>query len=158
LTDEPIRFVVVPVGVNAQVVPVMDNLRVCGVVRGPQGIPGTPGGSTVTRTASGVISGHRVVKALAGGAVGYPSISDTTDAGLIEGITTGAADPGADVTVQIAGQMVEPSWNWSLGPVYCADNGVLSQSVPSGAWLRQVAVAVAPDTIIIALQPVFIIV
>jgi len=128
-------------------------LTLLGVVRGPRGQAGAPGGGSVIRRAGGNLSGHRCVKAVSGGAVNYPAIAAPGDAVLLEGITTGAAAAGDDITVQIAGEMTEASWSWSLGPVFCGDAGVLTQAPPSSGWVRQIAVAVGPDTLLINLFP-----
>lgn|GEM_PF-2977809 len=120
---------------------------------GAQGPPGPSGGATFTRTAAIALSGHRVVKTVGSNKVNYASNDQSADALLIEGITTGAADANADIFVQDSGDMVEGSWNWNLGPVFCGTNGTLTQNPPAGVWLRQVAVAIATDTIIVGLQP-----
>lgn len=121
--------------------------------QGPQGVPGTAGASTFTRTAAQALSGHRVVKAVAGNAVNYASADETGDALLIEGITAEAAESGADIILQDSGEMYEGSWSWTLGPIFCGINGQLTQTAPAGAWIRQVATAVDSNRIIVALQP-----
>jgi len=120
---------------------------------GPEGPPGPSGGSAFVRQAAQALSGHRVVRAVANNEVDYASNDQAADAALIEGITTGAAGLGGDIEVQAMGEMIEGSWSWSLGPIYCGLNGQLTQSPPSGAWIRQVAVAVDTDRIVINLQP-----
>ena len=119
---------------------------------GPAGPPGPSGGETISKTALQDISGHRAVKVAAGG-VEYPSIDNAGDGDLLLGITTGAASVGADATVQVAGEMTEPSWSWSLGPVFSADAGVLTQTPPAGAWLRQVGIATGPTTLFVDMRP-----
>lgn len=123
------------------------------VLEGPPGPPGPAAGYTLARQAEIALSGHRVVKARPGGLSNYPDIDAPADAWLIEGVTTGAAAAGDAVSVQAAGELVESTWSWALGPVYCGPSGQLTQTVPHGAWLRQVGTAVAPDTLLINLFP-----
>jgi hypothetical protein len=120
---------------------------------GADGPPGPSGGGTFIRQAEQALSGHRVVKAVANNEVNYASNDQFSDAALIEGITTGAAGSGDDIEVQSSGEMVEDSWSWSLGPIFCGLNGQLTQSPPAGAWIRQVGVAVDTNRIVISLQP-----
>jgi hypothetical protein len=121
--------------------------------QGPQGIPGSSGASTFTRTAAQALSGHRVMKTVGSSSVNYASNDQSADALLVEGITANAASQGDDIVVQDSGEMADGSWNWALGPIYCGANGQLTQSPPAGAWIRQVALAVDTDTIIVGLQP-----
>lgn len=123
---------------------------------GPEGPAGDSGAESFTRTAARALSGHRVVKAVVGGEIDYASNDTIADALIVEGITTGAADEGNDIAIQAAGEMTEGSWAWSLGPVYCGLNGVLTQNPPAGAWIKQVAVAVDTTKIIVGLMPTII--
>lgn len=118
------------------------------------GPAGPAGGSTLTRFAATVISGHRVIKASGDLLASYPDLAQPLDAELILGVSTGAASAGAAVAIQTIDELVEPSWSWSLGPVFCGPAGVLVQAPPFGAaWVRQVGVAVAPDRLLIQLRP-----
>lgn len=117
------------------------------------------GGATstafLTMTAGSDLSGHRVVKADSVGNVVYPNAATLADGQALIGITTGSISNGDDGTVQIAGLMIEPSWTWAPGlPVYCADSGVLTQTPPSGKWVRQIAVAIGATAILISLQTI----
>lgn len=120
-------------------------------VIGPPGRPGADGGTTLDATAARALSGHRVLilKPLAD----YPDLTAPGGGELIAGISTGAAAPGAPVEIQRAGEMIEATWSWTPGPVFAGALGVLTQTPPIGAWLRQVAVAVAPTRILIDLRP-----
>lgn len=121
--------------------------------RGPDGPQGPPGGTTFTRVAAQALSGQRVVKAVAGGYADYASADEDTDALLIEGITTGAASSGDEVTIQNTGELTEESWSWSLGPVFCGLNGQLTQTPPNATWICQIALAIDPTTIVIGIRP-----
>jgi hypothetical protein len=124
---------------------------------GPMGPPGPSGGAVIAKIAARALGGHRVVKIGAGGEADYPDNSLHADGELILGVTTGAVSNGAAVTIQAGGELIESSWSWSLGPVFCGAAGVLTQSPPgAAAWLRQIGVATAPDRLLVDLQPTFI--
>lgn len=149
ITAQVTRLTISPTVINQSIVATFSAPR---GAPGPVGPPGPSGGETITKTALQDLSGHRAVKAAAGG-VEYPSSSVPGDGDMLLGITTGAASIGADATVQVAGEMTEPSWNWSLGPVFCADAGVLTQSPAAGAWLRQVGIATSATTLFVDMRP-----
>lgn len=111
--------------------------------------------SAVALDASGAISGHRAIISN-GTNARYPDISVSTDGDLILGVSTNSASSGQTVSVRTSGEITEPSWNWNPGPVFAGDQGVLSQSVPSGAWIRQIGIAVAPTKLIVDLRPTFL--
>jgi hypothetical protein len=119
---------------------------------GPPGPPGPAGGASVTKTAAEAVSGHRAVKAV-GDQVAYASADVAGDAELVLGVTVGAAIAGAPATVQTVGEMVEGSWAWTVGPVFLGLNGLLTQTPPAAAFVRQIGVAVASDRLLIDLRP-----
>ena len=114
---------------------------------GANGAPGTGGVQTCVLTAARDLSGHRVVVAFGG--ADYADPTDPDHADLVVGITTGAALSGDDVIVQAAGEMVESTWNWSPGPVWCGALGTLTQTAPTSGWSQIVATALAPTRILI---------
>lgn len=96
----------------------------------------------VQMTAAIDLSGHRAVFATTSGEANYPDIAVLADGIAVMGITTGAIVAGQSGPVQIAGEMSEPSWTWAAGgQIYVGDGGVLTQTVPSGAWVLLIAVA-----------------
>lgn len=108
---------------------------------------------TVTATANGALSGHRAV----GVSGGQASYADATTQPNVTGITQGAASNGASVVVQTTGELVEPSWNWSNGPVYLASNGLLTQAPPSSGALVEVGTALSPTKLLIRIQsPIYL--
>lgn len=122
---------------------------------GPQGPPGDPGaaGSVLTKTAGAAIGGHRVVVASGADDVLVADPSDVTHLHRVIGITEGAAVLGDDVDVRFAGEMTEGSWSWTPdAPIYAGAAGVLTQTPPSGAWLRIVAVAISATRIVVGLR------
>lgn len=126
--------------------------RPIATVIGPSGRDGEDGATAFAAIAAVALSGHRAVKAVDAG-VDYPSSAVAADGDLIVGITTHAADALGEVKVQAGGAIEEPSWNWSIGPIFAGDSGTLTQTPPSGAWLRQIATAIAPTRIVINLRP-----
>lgn len=127
-------------------------------VPGPQGAKGDPGEANVTQSheAGTNLSGHRAIRV----ASGLAYVCDGTNAahiGRAIGISTGAAVAGADVEVQTAGLLTEPSWTWADGPVFVGASGVLTQSVVGLAYLHQIGLAVSATQIDInPLSPILI--
>lgn len=122
---------------------------------GPQGPPGEAGaaGSVLTKTASAAIGGHRVVVASGADGVLVADPSDATHIHRVIGITEGAAVLGDGIDVRFAGEMTEGSWSWTPdAPIYAGAAGVLTQTPPSGAWLRIVAVAITATRIVVGLR------
>lgn len=105
-----------------------------------------------TAPASQALSGHRVVILTAAG-LAYPDLANVEHADAIAGVTVSAASQGAATIYQNDGAMSDPSWAWSIGPLFCGPSGVLVQSPPAGAWLRQIGEALSPTSIIIHLFP-----
>ena len=117
---------------------------------GPPGIPGPAGdGSTITKTATVAIGGHRVV--IASGASGAAiADKDTPDhMHRVIGITKGAAGSGNQIEIAGAGEMTEPSWTWSVGPVWLGSNGLLTQTPPTTGFLLMIGTAIAPTVLMI---------
>lgn len=111
--------------------------------------------TALSLSATGPISGHRAIVSTGTGAR-YPDASVSADGDLIVGISTNAAVDGDEVIVRTNGEITEPSWNWTPGPIFAGNGGVLTQTPPVGAWIRQVGVAVAPTKIVVDLRPTFL--
>ena len=128
-----------------------------GIIRGVTLIDVDVQGASVatgvlTETAANTLSGHRVVK-YSGSRVAYADPATIGDAELVVGITTQAAQGGDAVVVRYAEEMVEPTWTWSPGPVFCGPQGQLTQVPPlSGAWLRQIGVAITATRLLVQLR------
>lgn len=117
---------------------------------GPPGPPGPAGdGSTITKIATANISGHRVV--IASGSNGAAiADKDTPDhMHRVIGITRGAATTGSQIQIAGAGEMTEPSWNWSLGPVWLGSDGVLTQTLPTTGFILMIGTAIAPTVLMV---------
>jgi hypothetical protein len=103
------------------------------------------------------LGGHRAVKADSSGEAVYPDISAPGDGAAIIGITAGSASISASVSVQTSGEMDEPSWTWTPGlPVFADDDGLLTQSVPSGTWIRVIGLAALSTRLVIRPDPAVI--
>jgi hypothetical protein len=110
----------------------------------------------VSAPAAQNLSGHRAVLLTSGETLDYPSLSSASDGQQILGLSTQAANIGGNCVVQVAGLIIEPSWTWTRGPVFAGDLGVLTQTPPVGAWVRQVGVAIAATKIVIEIKPVIL--
>lgn len=114
---------------------------------------GPAGGTTVTREAVGSVSGHRVVRSVAGGCA-YASADQAEHADAVLGVTVAAAVDGAEVEIAISDEVVEPSWAWSTGPVFLGLDGALVQPAPVDvAFTLQIGFAVGPDRLLLTPRP-----
>lgn len=101
------------------------------------------------KTASEILSGHRIVREVDITSVGYLDASVATDADTALGMTDGAAALGAPVNIIIEGDITEPSWNWTpLQPLYVTGMGLLTQTVPTApdAFILEVGYATSATT------------
>lgn len=117
---------------------------------------GSPGATVVVQmTAGEALGGQKVVRSASGSAMLATSATAAHGAAVI-GITTGAATSGAQVGVQCAGLMTDPSFSFTPGgAIYCGTNGVLTQSVPTSGFILQVGVAISATSIMIKIcQPI----
>ncbi len=117
---------------------------------GPQGPAGPAGdGSKLTKIAGSAIGGHKVV--IASGVSGAQLADKDTPAHmhLVLGVTQGAASSGSPVDIQTVGEMIEPSWSWSAGPVFLGSNGNLTQTPPASGFQLLIGTAIAPTVLMI---------
>lgn len=120
-------------------------------VPGPMGPPG-PSAGGLSLTASGAIGGHRLLVALGGGLAGYADSGTPAHVGKVVGMSTAAAADGAPVSLIQVGEIIEPSWAWSPGPVYLGANGVPTQTQPISGFLQEIGVATAPTRLLVDLK------
>jgi hypothetical protein len=91
-----------------------------------------------------------MVVATPSGAV-YADPANPAHADALLGLTTGAALAGDQVTVMVAGEIVEPSWSWTPGmPLFVTASGLLSHTPPSTGWVQMVALAVTATRILLS--------
>lgn len=114
---------------------------------GPQGPTGASGSAEAATFVAGEnISGHSVIKVIGG--LAYQCDAATFgDTGKAIGIATGAALNGASISVQQGGQLTEPSWSWTEGPVYVGATGFLTQDLSGLVYLHQIGVALSATTV-----------
>lgn len=143
------------VGDETEIVELVDQNTFEIVEIAEQGLPGADGNvvNVLTKIASQNLGGQRVVFQDSSTSVDYVDILDISQSLLVLGITTGAASVGANVDVQISGEMTEPSWTWIAGElVYCGANGVLTQILPIGSFLQRVGVAISPTILKVEIE------
>ncbi|HAO33199.1 MAG TPA: hypothetical protein PLU26_02220 [Candidatus Competibacter sp.] len=128
--------------------PAVSSIRA--VCSGPPGPPGPKGDPDTLITAAHDLGGHRALRVTGAGAAGYADAYTAFDAVL--GISIHAATAGAPVAVRGSGEMVEPSWSWSPGPVYLGRDGMLTQTPPSGGATLEIGIARGPATLFIRIQ------
>jgi len=117
--------------------------------QGPPGISSGP----ITKVAHSILSGGRVVKVAGNDLVDYAD-KDSTNVSNVLGITLNAAAQGASVSVQMAGEITEPTWMWTLGlPIFLGNDGQMTQAVPTSGYLLQVAIPVSSTKVNVAIMP-----
>ena len=121
------------------------------------GSPALPsyGDVTIPVIAGESLGGHRAVSI---GSNGRAYLSNPNDAAQTEsavGITTGAIMLAGSGTVQVVGEMREPSWSWVPGrQVYAGPSGVLTQTHSAlWEWCRVIGVATSATSIAINIGP-----
>lgn len=121
--------------------------------------PSAPGASslvTLSYIAGVALGGDRIVIAdPANGKAIYATNANLAHAHGLIGMTLGAAILDAEVTVQISGQIEEPTWAWVPGAVlYLGINGLLTAVYPvAGIFSRIVAYAETATRILLVQQP-----
>jgi hypothetical protein len=123
---------------------------------GPAGPPGPSGGSTLERTADVTLSAYKVVYATAGDGAAYADSSVPAHGPFVLGITSHAASMGTIVQIIQSGEVEEATWSWTPNlPIFCGSNGTLTQTAPTSGWLRQIAYATSPTSVIVDIGPLF---
>lgn len=121
---------------------------------GPEGASGSGGSdASLSFTAATALSGHKAVRAIGDGSVGYASADQVAQAGTVVGVTTGAAGIGNPISVVAEGIVDEPSWSWGAGPVWLGLNGALTQTIPQSGVLQRIGLALSPTRLLVALTP-----
>lgn len=108
----------------------------------------------IVMNAAIALSGHRVIRATAAGAV-YADPSDPPNAVII-GISLHAANKDEDISIRAAGVIVEPSWSFVEGPVCLGPNGMLTQSPPTSGKIVEIGVPKSPKALLVRVQQVFV--
>lgn len=92
----------------------------------------------------------RAVMAIDGEAF-HPDTSISQDSLQVVGVSLTAGETNDTVVVRPDGRITEGSWSWTPGPIYCGDEGVLTQSPSNTEWILQVGRAISPTTIEVAI-------
>jgi hypothetical protein len=144
---------VIEVDTSVTVEVVETTVRVEGVPgpRGPMG-PAGPSAGGLVLTASGALGGHRLLVALGAGLAGTADPGNPAHVGQVVGMSNAAAADGTAVTVIQVGEIVEPSWAWSPGPVYLGAVGVPTQTRPTTGFLQEIGVATGPTRLVMDLK------
>jgi hypothetical protein len=121
------------------------------------GTGGTPpisgsDGDDVIGTANINLSGHRVVRSIGtDDLVDYADSTNPAHAGNVIGITLNAANAGTIVLIRSTGEVADPSFSFSPGPIYFDALGRLTQVRPTTGFMQQVAVASSLTEIVVQL-------
>lgn len=127
------------------------------ITLGLQGPPGVAATTVTGYPTTAALGGHRVVALDATGAVVLASNLNLSQAESVLGITTGATEAGSFPTIQRSGEIVEPSWNWTLGqPIFLGTGGLLTQTPPTLGFLLHVAFPISPTRAFIDIKQAFI--
>lgn len=103
------------------------------------------------------ISGHRVICTDSAGVPINCDAATVSHANMAIGISVGAAtELGDEIAIQRAGMLVEPSWDFRVGPVYIGINGSLTQTLDGCSFIQQIGVAITPTSVIVGLQPALV--
>lgn len=117
---------------------------------GPIGPAGPAGdGSKITKIADTAIGGHRVVMASSANGTAIADKDTPSHMHLVLGITEGAAMAGNPAAIVARGELVEPSWSFSVGPVYLGNNGLMTQTAPTTGFILKIGTAIAPTVLLI---------
>lgn len=123
---------------------------------GPVGPPGPAGGNVIALPAATALGGHRVVRSVGDGMCGYASADNPLHGDDVLGVTLGAVVAGANTNVQVAGEIVEPSWTWTpQEPVFLGANGLLTQTPPTdptAAFVLVIGFAASPTRLMLRIE------
>lgn len=121
-----------------------------GRVTGARAVAASDLSVRMNTTASVALSALRAVVVEAGTAR-YPDIAIGADLSRVVGITETA---GTNPSVVMGGEMVDASWSWTPGIVWCGPSGALTQTPPVGGLL-EVGRALAPTRLFVAIKTPF---
>lgn len=118
----------------------------------PPGTVVTPDSNQLDYVSTGPLSSPRVVYAGPSGL----DIADKDSLGQqdrVIGVTkTSAAAAGETVKVVTSGNMVDPSFSFTPGPIWLSNSGLLTQVRPTSGLVVQIAVAISATQIEVNIQ------
>lgn len=118
---------------------------------GLQGPPGPPGVSlppTLTLGAAAAVGARRAVWLAADGLRHADALVPDSAHALL-GLSLHAAAAGAACTVLRLGELSDPAWSFSRGPVWLGSDGNVTQSPPTAGVAVQVGFALASDRLLV---------
>jgi hypothetical protein len=124
-----------------------------GVAGSGGGVPSTnPLPGLTQRVAGEVLSGHRAVWIGSDDRfwIANPTLDACVD--MICGITTGSANPGETAYARFTGELVDPSFNFTPGPVFLGPGGTLTQNHPTSGNLVLLGNAAGPTTLHVRIE------
>ena len=143
--DTAIETPIVSVEINTPTIDIEIGGSVPGAT-GPQGPPGPAGGSAVTYPAGEAISPARLL-ILEGGQAFHFQPSNVDHQGRAYGISTAAAIIGANVTIQIGGEITNAAFTFAADSMlYCYNNGVIVDTDPNLALVQLEGVSSGANT------------
>lgn len=95
------------------------------------------------------ISALRAITTDASGNAVYAD-NATANGSIVVGISTNAANAGANVTIKTSGTITDNSFSFSKGQIYLGSNGTLTQTAPTnGAYVVPIARALTATSIFV---------
>jgi len=156
MSDRQVTVLLPPIIRTTLLTPPVPRLTTLTVGQGPAGAQGASG-DLLERIVSTAIGGHRVVVSI-GGEIFYADATNDAHRGHVLGLTLNAASAGGTVQIRSSGEVLEPSWTWTVDdPVYLGTNGVMTQTPPTApSWLQIVGFATATNRLFLDFLPPFI--
>ena len=115
--------------------------------------------TVVTKTAGQSISGHRMVMLDAVGKLTYPSSATPSHAGVVYGMSLGAAVLNDPVQVKTYGDVTDVSFAWTPNvPLYLNGVGVISETPATTGFTLQIGYSTGITSMFIDLkQPIVLV-
>lgn len=106
----------------------------------------------MTKQSITTLSGHKAVAIDSNDKAYY---ADKNTAQNVIGITLNA---GTELTIQTAGEIIEPSWTWIPNQaIYLGNDGELTQTVPTDGYLIKLGEALTTTSIFVSIaMPIFL--
>lgn len=127
-------------------------------VQGPAGPQGPAGGADIEKMAAMPLGGGRVVRSTGTNLAEYADCRFPEHGDDTLGVTRGAANAGTTVRIANGNEVQDPAWTWTpQESIFLGENGLMTQTPPDpaagAAFSQEVAVALAPDAIMVRIGP-----
>jgi hypothetical protein len=120
-------------------------------LQGIQGPVGPSGGAAFVIPSGEALSSYRAVR-MSDGTAYYCDGSTANHAGTCIGVTITAAILGDDVSIQSIGEVFDPTFALTEGPLFVGAMGVLSPT-PGTAFAQEIARATSTTSLFVNIQP-----